>query len=98
VIGIMKVKSDDEAVKLMNDSKFGLTAALWTNDEQAALKIGDQIATGTVYMNRCDYLDPALAWVGVKDSGRGATLSKVGYEVLTPAAQLHLRQSRRRLR
>ena len=92
VIGIMKVKSDDEAVKLMNDSKFGLTAALWTSDEQAALKIGDQIATGTVYMNRCDYLDPALAWVGVKDSGRGATLSKVGYEMLTRPKSFHLRQ------
>ncbi len=92
VIGIMKVKSDDEAVKLMNDSKFGLTAALWTMDEQAALKIGDQIATGTVYMNRCDYLDPALAWVGVKDSGRGATLSKVGYEMLTRPKSFHLRQ------
>lgn len=92
VIGIMKVKSDDEAVKLMNDSKFGLTAALWTQDEQAALKIGDQIATGTVYMNRCDYLDPALAWVGTKDSGRGATLSKVGYEMLTRPKSFHLRQ------
>lgn len=92
VIGIMKVKSDDEAVKLMNDSKFGLTAALWTNDEKAALKIGNQIETGTVYMNRCDYLDPALAWVGVKDSGRGATLSKVGYEMLTRPKSFHLRQ------
>jgi len=92
VIGIMKVKSDDEAVKLMNDSKFGLTAALWTQDEQAALKIGNQIETGTVYMNRCDYLDPALAWVGVKDSGRGATLSKVGYEMLTRPKSFHLRQ------
>jgi acyl-CoA reductase-like NAD-dependent aldehyde dehydrogenase len=92
VIGIMKVKSDDEAVKLMNDSKFGLTAALWTNDEKAALKIGNQIETGTVYMNRCDYLDPALAWVGVKDSGRGATLSKVGYEMLTRPKSFHFRQ------
>jgi len=92
VIGIMKVKSDDEAVKLMNDSRFGLTAALWTNDEQAAIKIGNQIETGTVYMNRCDYLDPALAWVGVKDSGRGATLSKVGYEMLTRPKSFHLRQ------
>lgn len=91
VIGIMKVKSDDEAVKLMNDSKFGLTAALWTSDEKAAQKIGEQIDTGTVYMNRCDYLDPALAWVGVKDSGRGATLSRVGYEMLTRPKSFHLR-------
>ena len=92
VIGIMKVKSDDEAVKLMNYSRFGLTAALLTQDEQAALKIGNQIETGTVYMNRCDYLDPALAWVGIKDSGRGATLSKVGYEMLTRPKSFHLRQ------
>lgn len=91
VIGIMKVKNDDEAVKLMNDSKYGLTAALWTMDEQAARKIGDEIETGTVYMNRCDYLDPALAWVGVKDSGRGATLSRVGYEMLTRPKSFHFR-------
>ena len=91
VIGIMKVKSDDEAVRLMNDSKYGLTAALWTMDEAAAKKIGDQIETGTVYMNRCDYLDPALAWVGIKDSGRGATLSRVGYEMLTRPKSFHLR-------
>jgi acyl-CoA reductase-like NAD-dependent aldehyde dehydrogenase len=92
VIGIMKVKSDDEAVKLMNDSKFGLTAALWTSDVKEAQKIGERIDTGTVYMNRCDYLDPALAWVGVKDSGRGATLSRVGYEMLTRPKSFHLRQ------
>lgn len=92
VIGIMKVKSDDEAVKLMNDSKFGLTAALWTSDVKEAQKIGERIETGTVYMNRCDYLDPALAWVGIKDSGRGATLSRVGYEMLTRPKSFHLRQ------
>lgn len=91
VIGIMKVRSDDEAVALMNDSQYGLTCALWTQDEQAALTIGDRLETGTVYMNRCDYLDPALAWVGVKDSGRGATLSRVGYEMLTRPKSFHLR-------
>jgi acyl-CoA reductase-like NAD-dependent aldehyde dehydrogenase len=91
VIGIMKVKSDDEAIRLMNDSKYGLTAALWTMDENAAKRIGHAIETGTVYMNRCDYLDPALAWVGVKDSGRGATLSRVGYEMLTRPKSFHLR-------
>lgn len=91
VIGIMKVKSDEEAVKLMNDSKYGLTAALWTSDEIAARKIGNELETGTVYMNRCDYLDPALAWVGVKDSGRGATLSRVGYEMLTRPKSFHFR-------
>jgi acyl-CoA reductase-like NAD-dependent aldehyde dehydrogenase len=91
VIGIMKVKNDDEAVKLMNDSKYGLTAALWTSDEVAARKVGNEIETGTVFMNRCDYLDPALAWVGVKDSGRGATLSRVGYEMLTRPKSFHFR-------
>ncbi|MBP9592155.1 MAG: aldehyde dehydrogenase family protein, partial [Steroidobacteraceae bacterium] len=83
VTGIMKVGSDEEAVRLMNDSAFGLTAAIWTTDQEAAIAIGDQVQTGTWFMNRCDYLDPALAWVGVKDSGRGCTLSVVGYEHLT---------------
>ena len=92
VVGIMKVKSDDEAVRLMNDSKYGLTAAIWTSDTEAAERIGDRLETGTVYMNRCDYLDPALAWVGVKDSGRGATLRRVGYEMLTRPKSFHLRQ------
>ena len=91
VAGIMKVRSDEEAVALMNDSVFGLTAAIWTSDEQAALSIGDRIETGTWFMNRCDYLDPALAWVGVKDSGRGCTLSTVGYEHLTRPKSFHLR-------
>jgi acyl-CoA reductase-like NAD-dependent aldehyde dehydrogenase len=90
-VGIMKVGSDDEAVALMNDSDFGLTASIWTTDESAALDIGDRIATGTWFMNRCDYLDPALAWTGVKDSGRGCTLSRVGYEQLTRPKSFHLR-------
>ena len=89
--GIMKVSSDTEAVRLMNDSPYGLTASVWTDDEDAARDIGDKIQTGTVYMNRADYLDPALAWVGVKESGRGVTLSKVGYEHLTRPKSFHLR-------
>ncbi len=89
--GIMKVSSDTEAVRLMNDSPYGLTASIWTADEDAAKDIGDKIQTGTVYMNRADYLDPALAWVGVKESGRGVTLSKVGYEHLTRPKSFHLR-------
>jgi len=89
--GIMKVGSDEEAVRLMNDSPFGLTAAIWTEDLEAAEKIGDLIETGTVYMNRCDFLDPALPWVGVKQTGRGATLSRVGYEHLTRPKAFHLR-------
>jgi len=91
VAGIMQVRSDAEAVALMNDSAFGLTAAVWTADEQAALALGAEIETGTWFMNRCDYLDPALAWVGVKDSGRGCTLSVVGYEHLTRPKSFHLR-------
>jgi acyl-CoA reductase-like NAD-dependent aldehyde dehydrogenase len=91
VAGVMKVVSDEHAVQLMNDSVFGLTAAIWTQDVDAALSIGDRIHTGTWFMNRCDYLDPALAWVGVKDSGRGCTLSRVGYEHLTRPKSFHLR-------
>lgn len=91
VVGIMKVGSDDEAVELMNDSAFGLTASIWTLDEAAAIAIGDRIETGTWFMNRCDYLDPALAWTGVKDSGRGCSLSRVAYEQLTRPKSFHLR-------
>lgn len=91
VAGIMKVSSDDEAVDLMNDSDFGLTAAVWTEDADAAVAIGERVNTGTWFQNRCDYLDPALAWVGVKDSGRGCTLSRVGYEHLTRPKSFHLR-------
>lgn len=90
-IGIMPVASDEEAVRLMNDSRYGLTAAICTRDEEAALRIGDQIDTGTWFMNRCDYLDPALAWVGVKDSGRGCTLSALGYGYLTRPKSFHLK-------
>ena len=91
VIGIMKVDNDDEAVALMNDSQYGLTAAIWTADADAAIAIGDRVETGTWFMNRCDYLDPALAWTGVKDSGRGCTLSQVGFEQLTRPKSYHLR-------
>jgi acyl-CoA reductase-like NAD-dependent aldehyde dehydrogenase len=91
VAGLMKVRSDQQAIELMNDTAFGLTAAIWTADEAAAMDIGSRVETGTWFMNRCDYLDPALAWVGVKDSGRGATLSVVGYEHLTRPKSFHLR-------
>jgi acyl-CoA reductase-like NAD-dependent aldehyde dehydrogenase len=91
VVGIMKVAGDEEALALMNDSPYGLTAAIWTRDVDAAQAIGDEIRTGTVFMNRCDYLDPALTWTGVKDTGRGATLSRVGYEALTRPKSYHLR-------
>lgn len=91
VVGIMPVSGDDEAIALMNDSPFGLSASLWTQDLDAAERLGNAIATGTVFMNRCDYLDPALAWTGVKHSGRGVTLSPLGYEHLTRAKSFHLR-------
>lgn len=91
VVGIMKVSGDEEAVKLMNDSPYGLTASIWTSDPEAALAVGSRVQTGTLFMNRCDYLDPALAWTGVKDSGRGCTLSRVGYEHLTRPKSFHLR-------
>jgi len=91
VAGIMKVAGDEEALSLMNDSDFGLTAAVWTADVEAGAALGDRIETGTFFVNRCDYLDPALAWVGVKDSGRGCTLSRVGYEHLTRPKSFHLR-------
>ncbi|WAI84211.1 MULTISPECIES: aldehyde dehydrogenase family protein [Achromobacter] len=91
VVGIMPVSGDDEAVALMNDSPYGLTAAVYTQDEAAALEIGAQVRTGTFFMNRCDYLDPALAWTGVKNTGRGVSLSAIGYEQLTQAKSFHLR-------
>ena len=91
VVGIMAVSCDEEAISLMNDSPFGLSASIWTKDQDAAASIGDQINTGTVYMNRCDYLDPALAWTGVGQSGRGCTLSRVGYENLTRPKSFHFR-------
>jgi acyl-CoA reductase-like NAD-dependent aldehyde dehydrogenase len=91
VAGIMKVRSDEQAIALMNDNPFGLTAAIWTSDVEAAQSIGVHVQTGTWFMNRCDYLDPALAWVGTKDSGRGCTLSAIGYEHLTRPKSFHLR-------
>lgn len=92
VVGIMKVKDDAEAIRLMNDSAFGLTASIWTTDLEAAEHIGAEVQAGTVYANRCDYLDPGLAWTGIKDTGRGASLSSIGYEMLTRPKSFHLRE------
>jgi acyl-CoA reductase-like NAD-dependent aldehyde dehydrogenase len=90
-VGIMKVASDEEALRLMNDSEFGLTAAIFSADAARAEALGDALETGTVFLNRCDYLDPALAWTGVKNSGRGCTLSRVGFEQLTRPKSYHFR-------
>ncbi len=93
VVGIMPVKDDAEAVKLMNDSDFGLTASVWTRDTARAEAIADQIETGTVFQNRADYLDPALCWTGCKDTGRGGGLSVIGYHNLTRPKSYHLKKA-----
>ncbi len=93
VVGIMKVKDDAEAVALMNDSEFGLTASLWTRDFARAERIGDQIETGTIFTNRCDYLDPALCWTGCKNTGRGGGLSVIGYQNLTRPKSYHIKKA-----
>ena len=91
-VGIMKVKDENEAIKLMNDSPYGLTASVWTKDIEIAEKIGSQVQTGTFFMNRCDYLDPALSWTGVKETGKGCSLSEIAYEKLTAPKSFHLRK------
>jgi len=90
-VGIMKVNSDEEALRLMNDSEFGLTAAIFSADAARAEVLGDELETGTVFLNRCDYLDPALAWTGVKHSGRGCTLSSLGFEQMTRPKSYHFK-------
>lgn len=92
VVGIRKVASDDEAIALMNDSNFGLTASLWTADVERAARVGDRIETGTVFMNRADYLDPGLCWTGCKDTGRGGGLSVIGFHNLTRPKSYHLKK------
>lgn len=91
VIGIMRVKSDDEAIALMNDSPYGLTASVWTSDQNAAIRIGNHVETGTVYMNRCDYVDPVLVWTGVKETGRGIALSSLGFDPYTRTKSFNLK-------
>ena len=93
LVGIMKVRSDDQAISLMNDSEFGLTASLWTTDLDRAEAIGRRLRTGTVFMNRCDYLDPALCWTGCKDTGNGGALSVIGYHNLTRPKSYHLKKA-----
>ena len=92
VVGIMKVSSDEEAIQLMNDSAYGLTASLWTKDIDVGEILAQDIEAGTIYINRCDYLDPALAWTGLKNSGRGCTLSAIGFEQLTRPKSFHFKK------
>ncbi|WP_252178730.1 aldehyde dehydrogenase family protein [Endozoicomonas sp. 4G] len=91
VLGIQKVSSDEAAVGLMNDSEFGLTAAIFSRDIERAVELGRQVQTGTFFVNRCDYLDPALAWTGIKNSGRGCTLSVLGFDALTRPKSFHIK-------
>jgi acyl-CoA reductase-like NAD-dependent aldehyde dehydrogenase len=91
IIGILPVAGDEEAVRLMNDSRFGLTASIWSRNEAAALQLAPQIQAGTVYLNRCDYLDPALPWTGHKESGLGCSLSHHGFQEVTKMKSYHFR-------
>ncbi len=95
VVGIMPFDTEDQAVALANDSPYGLTASIWTRDADRAASLGARIETGTVFMNRCDYLDPALTWTGVKDTGRGTSLSHLGYQSVTRAKSYHLRKAQK---
>lgn len=94
VVGIMSVRDDEEALALMNDCKYGLTASLWTQDSARAARIGREIETGTVFMNRADYLDPSLCWTGCKETGRGGALSVIGFHNLTRPKSYHLRKTK----
>jgi acyl-CoA reductase-like NAD-dependent aldehyde dehydrogenase len=91
VIGIMRVRDDAEAIRLMNDSPYGLTCSVWTSDIAAAEHIGNQLETGTVFMNRCDYVDPSLVWTGVKDTGSGIALSSLGFSPYVRPKSFHLK-------
>ena len=93
LVGIMKVSDDEEAIQLMNDSPYGLTASIWTSDPDHAAALGDRLETGTVFLNRCDYVDPGLVWTGVKDTGKGGAMSLEGYHNLTRPKSFHLREA-----
>ena len=94
VVGIARVKDDDEAIRLMNDSIYGLSASIWSENTDESLVLGDRIETGTCYLNRCDYLDPSLAWTGIKNSGKGCTLSTLGFDAFTRPKSFHFKAAR----
>lgn len=91
VVGVMKVSSDEEAIKLMNDSEFGLSASIFSSNIEEAVELGKEVETGTFFVNRCDYLDPELAWTGIKNTGRGCTLSTLGFDNFTQAKSFHIK-------
>jgi len=91
ILPVLAVESDQEAVERMNHSRFGLTASVWTGSQERAEWFARRLKVGTVYQNRCDYLDPALPWTGVGDSGKGSSLSMYGYYHLTRRKSIHFR-------
>ena len=91
IVGIMKVSSDAEAIELMNDSDLGLTASIWTENINEGEQLVDKINTGTAFINRCDYLNPKLAWTGVKNTGRGVSLSELGFGEVTRIQSYYIR-------
>jgi len=91
VVGVMPVESDEHAVAVMNDSRYGLTAAVFTKNRERALDLAPKLKAGTVFMNRCDFLDPELPWTGVKDSGKGVSLSRHGFRGVTKLKGYHFK-------
>ncbi|RGP69828.1 nad-dependent aldehyde dehydrogenase [Fusarium sporotrichioides] len=91
IIPVMKVKDDSEAIKYMNDSEFGLTASIWTKDTDKGYELAEEVEAGTVFVNRCDYPAPDLAWTGWKNSGKGQTLSKFGFDQFVKLKSYHLK-------
>jgi len=91
LLPVSAVKNDEEALERMNDSVFGLTASVWTNDRQRAEHLSQRLNAGTIFQNRCDFLDPALPWTGWGESGKGSTLSRYGFYHLTRRKSIHFR-------
>ncbi|KAI0876013.1 aldehyde dehydrogenase [Hypoxylon argillaceum] len=91
VISVMKVTDDSEAIQLMNDSEFGLTASIWTKDTDKGYELAQQVEAGTVFVNRADFPSPDLAWTGWKNSGKGVTLSRYGFDQFVKLKSFHLK-------
>ncbi|MBK7875372.1 MAG: aldehyde dehydrogenase family protein [Planctomycetes bacterium] len=91
ILPVARVGDDEEALARMNDSRYGLTASVWTKNAARAERFARELQAGTVYQNRCDYLDPALAWTGWKESGLGSTLSRFGFAAFTRKKSIHFR-------